>query len=102
MGEVSRTGAWDGEPATCFANWIHNTEAKSPAGSTEIVRLCRLDLQSCLRCSLPARSWTRNIAAGAPAKKRIVFPTLLASRLLKSPSKEGVHEPPHSCRATVA
>src|SRR6266436_9746804 len=101
MGEVSRTGAWDGEPATCFANWIHNTEAKSPAGSTEIVRRCRLDLQCCLRCSLPARSWTRNIAAGARAKKRFVCRTLRASRLGNSPAKEELHERPHSCRAIV-
>src|SRR5258708_34721198 len=95
MGEVSRTGAWDGEPATCFANWIHNTEAKSPAGSTEIVRLCRLDLQSCLRCSLPARSCTRNIAAGARAKKRILCRHFRACPLRNSPPKEELRYVPH-------
>src|SRR5258708_6461654 len=102
MGEVSRTGFNDRELATCFANWIHDPGAESPASSTKILHLRRLGLQCCLRRPRPTRRWTRKIAAGTPATQRLSCRALQVSRLSDSPAKEELHERPHSCRALVA
>src|SRR5260221_265969 len=102
MGEVSRTGFNDRELVTCFANWIHDPGAESPASSTKILHLRCLGLQCCLRRPRLTRRWTRKIAAGTPATPQLSFPALQGSPLSNSPSKEEMHERPHSCRALVA